>query len=135
MNTSSIKLIGNLTRDPEVQTLPSGAMLAKFSVACERRWMQDKEWQSETSFFNVVAWRDKAEMAEKLLEQGMRVTVDGTLKQRSYEDKDGNNRSAVEVTADEIAIGLWSLESVVRRAPQAAQQSTPREPAPSEAPF
>lgn len=110
-------------------------MLAKFSVACERRWMQDKEWQSETSFFNVVAWRDKAEMVEKLLEKGMRVSVDGRLDQRSYEDKDGNNRSAVEVTADEIAIGLWSLESVVRRAPKAAQQSARREPAPSEAPF
>ena len=137
MNTSSVTLIGNLTRDPEITTLASGAMKATFGIACERRWMQSGEWQSETSFFNVVAWRDRAEMARNLLEKGMRVTVTGTLQQRSWENDQGETRSVVEVTADEIAIGLWSIESLQRRQPtgggQSQQKKAPAQA--SDAPF
>jgi single-strand DNA-binding protein len=136
MDNSSTLIIGNLTRDPEFSTTANGSGRATFGVASERRWMKNGEWQSETSFFNVIAWGDKAEMARNLLEKGMQVFVAGSLKQRNYDDKEGNNRSVVEVTANNLAIGLWSLESVERRKAGTSQTQT-RSPAPAqeEAPF
>lgn len=139
MNTSYVHLVGNLTRDPEVSTVgANNAKKANLGIACNRRWYNKttQDWDEETSFFNIVAWRDKAEMVEKLLEKGMRVSVSGTLQQRSFEDNDGNNRSIVEVVADEIAIGLWSIESLERRRPNSGGgQATSNAPQPSEAPF
>jgi len=76
---------------------------------------QSGEKQEKTSFFNVVAWRNLAEDAAEILEKGLRVTVSGRLEQRTYEDKEGNNRSIVEVVADDIAVSCRSINGVTRR--------------------
>lgn len=140
MNGIHLTIAGNLTRDPEVSTVGSGASLAKFSIAVERSWRkEDGEWEKATSFVDVVCWRNLADDAEKLLEKGMRVVVTGRLDQQSWEDKDsGKTRSRFELTADEIAVSLRALESVQRRryddaagsggARQAAKQQGARAP-------
>lgn len=114
--TSNVTLVGNLTRDPEVRYTPSGAANTTFGLAVNRRWMNKttNEWEEQTSFFNVVAWRDLAENAAESLTKGARVVVTGRLEQREYE-KDGEKRSVVEVSADEIAPSLrWATVQVQR---------------------
>jgi single-strand DNA-binding protein len=76
------------------------------------------EKQEKTSFFNVTAWRYLAENSARTLEKGIGVVVTGRLEQRSYEDKDGVKRSAVDLIADEIGIATRSLETIERRAKQ-----------------
>lgn len=94
----------------------NGAAKLSFGVACSHFWTdQGGEKQEKTSFFNVVAWRNLAEDAANVLEKGMRVVVVGRLEQRTYEDKDGQNRSVVELVADEIALAARGLESVARK--------------------
>jgi single-strand DNA-binding protein len=115
-SASATTFIGNLTADPELRITGNGTSKLTFSVACSHYWNdQAGEKQEKTSFFNVVAWRNLADDAAALLEKGMRVVVVGRLEQRSYEDKEGNNRSVVELVADEIALVARSLESVVRK--------------------
>jgi single-strand DNA-binding protein len=77
--------------------------------------MKNNEWQSDTSFFNVVAWKFQAEDAARVLQKGVRVIVVGRLDQRSWESDDGTKRSAVEVIADEIAVATRSINSFDRR--------------------
>lgn len=116
MSSSPITITGNITQDPEMRFMPSGAGKLSFSVACSHFWTdQAGEKQEKTSFLNVVAWRNLAEDAANVLQKGMRVVVTGRLEQRSYEDKEGNNRSIVEVSADDIALSCRGVESVVRR--------------------
>lgn len=116
MSSSPVTVTGNITQDPEMRFMPSGAGKLSFAVACSHFWTdQSGEKQEKTSFLNVVAWRNLAEDAANVLQKGMRVVVTGRLEQRSYADKDGNNRSIVEISADDIAISARSIESVVRR--------------------
>jgi single-strand DNA-binding protein len=93
-------LIGNLGRDPEVRRLENGAVVAKFSVATNKNY-KDKtgEWQSQTEWHDVVAWRNLAERAESQLTKGSQVYIEGELTHRTWQDKDGNNRKTTEVVA------------------------------------
>lgn len=116
MNNSPITVIGNLTADPELTYTTSGQARLGFSVAVNYVWYDaNNEKQEKTSFVNVVAWRYTAENAVKSLEKGLGVVVIGRLEQRTYEDKDGNNRSAVEVVAEQIAVNTSAIEGVTRR--------------------
>lgn len=100
---NSVQLMGNLGRRPEVKSLPSGKMLANFSVATSDYYVNKSgEKVQETQWHNVVAWGKMAEIAEKLLDKGTEVAVRGKLVYRSYEDKDGNKRMSTEIVADEI---------------------------------
>lgn len=116
MPDSSIVVVGNLTREPELRFTSSGQANLKLGVAVNRRW-QDKQsgdWKEETSFFDVVCWRELAENCAESLKQGIRVVVTGRLEQRSWE-QDGNKRSAVEIVADEVAPSLrWATARVER---------------------
>ena len=107
-SSSTITIVGNVTRDPELRFTPSGQANTRFGVAVNRRWMDRKtnEWQEATSFFDVVCWQEMAENASESLPKGSRVVVTGRLEQRSYDDKDGNRRSVVEIIADEIGPSL-----------------------------
>jgi single-strand DNA-binding protein len=101
-NTTTIT--GNLTREPEIRYTKEGQATTQLGVAVNRRW-QDRttqEWQEATSYFDVVCWRDLAENAALSLAKGMRVVVTGRLEQRSWENEEGERRSKVEITADEI---------------------------------
>jgi single-strand DNA-binding protein len=117
MNLAPITIIGNLTADPELTFTTNGQARLAFGVASNHIWYdQDGEKQEKPSYFNIIAWRYLAENSARVLEKGVGVVVHGRLEQRSYEDKEGNKRSAVEVIAEEIAISTKSLESIERRA-------------------
>jgi len=107
-DTNSITISGNITREPEIRYTPSGVSKCSFGVAVNRSWrnQQTQEWEEQTSFFNVVAWRQLAENAGSSLQKGSRVTVTGRLEQRSWETEQGEKRSIVEIVADDIAASL-----------------------------
>ena len=115
-SSNSITIVGNVTREPELRFTPSGQANTRFGVAVNRRW-QDRggEWQEAVSFFDVVAWREMAENIGQSLQKGSRVIVTGRLEQRSYETKEGQKRSVVEVIADEVGPSLrWATVDVHR---------------------
>ncbi|MGH9282970.1 MAG: single-stranded DNA-binding protein [Acidimicrobiales bacterium] len=144
-NGSTVTLVGNITRDPELRFTPSGQPTATLGLAVNRRWQdrQSGEWQEATSFFDVVCWREMAENAAESLQRGSRVVVTGRLEQRSWEGQDGQKQYRVEVVADDIGPSLrWATATVVkneRRAPgEGGGQGGPqggysRQPAPAPA--
>ena len=96
-------LMGNLTRDVEMRTTPSGQNVANFSLAVTRSWRdQNGTQQDKTSFINCVAWGKPGEIIAQYVQKGAPLLVSGRLEQRSYEDKDGNKRSATEVVVEDF---------------------------------
>jgi single-strand DNA-binding protein len=111
---NQVTLVGNITDDPELRFTPSGSAVANFTVAINRRIRQGDQWEDRLDgFFNCSCWRDMAENAAESLRKGARVVVVGRLQQRSWEDRDGNKRTAIEVQVDEVAPSLrWATASV-----------------------
>jgi single-strand DNA-binding protein len=104
-----ITLVGNLTGDPELRFTPSGAAVANFTVASTPRTFdrQTNEWKDgETLFMRCSIWRDAAENVAESLQRGTRVVVTGRLKSRSYETKEGEKRTVVEMDVDEVGPSL-----------------------------
>ena len=100
---NKVILMGNLTRDVEVRTTASGQSVANFSLAVNRSWRgQDGQQQDQTSFINCVAWGKVGDIIEQYVHKGSPLLVSGRLDQRSYQDKDGNKRSAVEVVVEDF---------------------------------
>jgi single-strand DNA-binding protein len=126
--TSSVTIVGNLTRDPELRYTPNGAAVATFGVAVNRRWQNrdSQQWEEATSFFNVTCWRDLAQNVSETLEKGSRVLVTGRLEQRSWETQDGEKRSVIEIVADEVGPSLVFATADVHR----VERSGPGEGAP-----
>ena len=117
MADSTVTLVGNLTRDPELRFTQGGRAVATLGMAVSRRYQVNNEWQEQTSFFNVVCWGTLGENAAASLAKGTRIMVTGRLEQRSYETQDGDKRSIVEVVADEIGPSLrWATAQVERTA-------------------
>lgn len=113
-----ITVVGNLTADPELRYTPSGAAVADFTVASTPRVFdrESKEWKDgETLFLRCSIWREAAENVAESLRKGMRVIVQGQLTQRSYEDRDGNKRTVVEMKADEVGPSLRRATANVKR--------------------
>jgi single-strand DNA-binding protein len=106
---TTITIIGNLTNDPELRFTPSGAAVANFTVASTPRTFdrQANEWKDgETLFMRCSVWRDAAENVAESLQRGSRVLVSGRLKSRSYETKEGEKRTVVELDVDEVGPSL-----------------------------
>ena len=104
-----ITIIGNITGDPELRFTPSGAAVANFTVASTPRAFdrQSNEWKDgETLFMRCSVWRDAAENVAESLNRGTRVIVSGRLKSRSYETKEGEKRTVVEMEVDEVGPSL-----------------------------
>ncbi len=100
---NKVILMGNLTRDVEVRTTTSGQSVANFSLAVNRSWRgQDGQQQDQTSFINCVAWGKVGDIIAQYVHKGSPLLVSGRLDQRSYQDKDGNKRSAVEVVVEDF---------------------------------
>lgn len=100
-----ITIIGNLTADPELRFTPSGAAVANFTVASTPRSFDKttSEWKDgEALFMRCAVWRDAAENVAESLTRGARVIVTGRLKQRSYETKEGEKRTVIELDVDEV---------------------------------
>lgn len=103
---NKVILIGNLGKDPEVRYLENGAVVANFSLATSETITdrQTGEKREVTDWHDIVVWRGLAEVAEKYIKKGYKVYIEGKLKKRSWQDKEGNMRYATEVVADELTI-------------------------------
>ena len=117
-NSTPICIVGNLTSDPELRFSQSGAAVANFNVATTPRNFdkQRNEWvDGETMFLSCSVWREQAENVADSLSKGMRVIVSGSLKARSYENRDGEKRTVFEVDVQEIGPALRYATAKVTR--------------------
>ena len=113
-----ITVVGNLTADPELRFTPNGAAVANFTVASTPRTFdrQTNEWKDgETLFLRCSIWREAAENVAESLTKGMRVVAQGRLKARSYQDREGNNRTSWEMDVDEVGPSLRYATAKVTR--------------------
>lgn len=102
---NKVQLIGNLGNAPEVKTIDGGKKLAKFSVATNESYKNAKgERVTETQWHSVVAWGKLAEIAEKYLQKGAEVAIEGKLVYRQYTDKEGTKRNSTEIQAAEMLL-------------------------------
>jgi len=115
MADSIVTLVGNVTKEPELRFTGGGKGVASFGLAVNRSYLVNNERQEQVSFFNITAWGTLGENVAASLQKGTRVIVTGRLEQRSYETKEGEKRSVVEVVADEIGPSLrWARAEVER---------------------
>src|SRR5215510_9729824 len=115
---TNITLVGNLVEDPELRFTPSGQAVAKFRVASTPRFLdrQSGEWRDgESLFLTCSIWRQAAENVAESLQRGMRVIVQGRLKQRSYETKEGEKRTVFEIDVDEVGPSLRNATAKVSK--------------------
>ena len=102
---NKVILIGNLGKDPEVKYLESNVAVAKFPLATNEVWKDKSGAKKEhTEWHNIVLWRGLAELSEKYLHKGDRIYVEGRLRTRSWDDKDGNKRYTTDVIADNMTM-------------------------------
>ena len=120
--SNSVTVSGNLTRDPEIRYTRDGQANTTFAVAVTRRWRspEDDEWQEQTSFFDVVCWRELAENVALSLVKGSRVVVTGRLAQHVWETELGERRSRVELTAEDIGASLTFATAEISRTQRSA---------------
>ena len=114
-----ITVIGNLTSDPELRWTPSGAAVATFTIASTPRTLdrQTQEWKDgEALFLRCSVWREAAENVAESLTRGSRVVAQGRLKQRSFETKEGEKRTVIELEVDEIGPSLRYATATVSKA-------------------
>jgi single-strand DNA-binding protein len=115
---TTITLVGNLTADPELRFTPSGAAVANFTVASTPRTFDrnTNEWRDgDAMFINCAVWRQAAENVAESLQKGMRVIVQGRLKSRSYETREGERRTVFEIDVDEIGPALKYATAKISR--------------------
>ena len=127
MADNTVTLVGNITDDPELRFTPSGAAVANFTVAVNRRWRTPEgQWEDKLDgFFRCNCWRDMAENVAESMTKGMRVVVTGRLQQRSWDDQEGNKRSAFEIQVDEVGPSLrWATASVQKSQRSGGGQSS-----------
>ena len=116
-----ITVVGNLVADPEVRFIPSGAAVANFRIASTPRVFnrESNQWEDgEALFLTCNCWRQMAENVAESLTKGMRVIVNGRLKQRSYQTREGENRTVFEVEVDEVGPSLKYASANVTRTPR-----------------
>jgi len=101
---NKVILVGNLGKDPEVRYLEGGTAVANFPIATSETYKDRNSGEKKTSteWHNIVLWRGLAEISEKYLKKGMQVYIEGKLRTRQWQDKDGNNRYTTEVVGDNL---------------------------------
>lgn len=106
MNFNKVVIVGRLTVDPQLRTTPGGQSVATLSVATGRVWT-DKSGtrQEETEYHNVVVWARQAEIASQFLLKGSLVLIEGRLRTRSWQDKQGQNRKTTEIICERLQLG------------------------------
>jgi single-strand DNA-binding protein len=132
-----ITLVGRLGSDPEVRTLSTGSMVAKFSLATSESYRDRAgEWQEDTQWHDIVVWRHLAEKAQKYAHKGALIYLEGKLTHRKWEDKEGNPRKTTEVVGAMFRVlesrrdGPAQQESTEQNTPQASPPPRPT-PAPA----
>ena len=102
MGINKAILLGNVGRDPEIKSLPSGMRLATFSLATTDRRSKDENGNPRTEWHNIVVWAGLAEICGKYLTKGKQIYIEGPIQNRSYDDRDGNKRYITEIVANEM---------------------------------
>ncbi len=101
-NLNSVLIEGNLTKDPELAYTPKGTPVCRFSIATNRFYKQEEEYQKEVSYFDVTVWAKQAEICSEYLKKGRGVRVVGRLKQDRWQNQEGDNRSKVLIIAEHV---------------------------------
>ena len=120
---NKVILIGNLANDPESRTTASGVSMCQFRLAVQRRFA-NQQGVREADFFNIVAWRQLAELCARYLSKGRRIAVEGSIQNRSYDAQDGSKRYITEIVADNVEF----LSSPQGDRPRADNPPPPPEP-------
>ena len=124
--SNSINVVGNLTGEPELRFTQSGTAMVSGSIASNRRYQVNGEWQEQTSFFNFTAWRELAENIASTMTKGMRVVATGRMEQKDWTDKDGNKRTSYDLVLDEIGPSLrWATAVVTKTDKSGSSSSSP----------
>lgn len=128
-SVNKVILIGNLGKDPEVRHLENGTTVANFPIATSESYTDKNTGQKveNTDWHDVVVWRGLADVVDKYVRKGQKVYVEGKLKKRSWQDKDGNTRYTTEVVADELTILSRPEKSDAPSAPY-TKEGTPENP-------
>lgn len=117
-----VAIMGRLVADPELRTTTQGHSVCSFRIACDRSYVQQGQ-QRQADFIDIVAWRQQADFVSKYFQKGSMIAIEGSLQTRQYQDKNGNNRTAVEVVANNISFaGAKRQDS--QSAPSYEQQTT-----------
>jgi len=102
---NKVMLIGNLTKDPEAKTLPSGQSLSNFSLATNRTWKdKDGSKKEQAEFHNIIAWGKLAEICNQYLKKGAKVYIEGRLQTRSWDDQNGVKKYRTEIIAENLSM-------------------------------
>lgn len=108
-------ITGTLGKDPELKYTQGGTAVTTFSVATNRKWKKNDEWQEETCWHNCVVWAELGEHVAQSLRKGNRVTVTGRISNRSYDDREGNKKYISEIVADSVGAELRFATAEVER--------------------
>ncbi|TKJ28554.1 single-stranded DNA-binding protein [bacterium (candidate division B38) B3_B38] len=123
-SVNKVILLGRLGKDPELKYIPSGAPVANFSIATDEVWIdRNSEKQKRTEWHRIVAWGKLAEFCGEYLSKGRLLYVEGRLRSRTWEDRNGNQRTTTEVNATDIVL----LGRRPEEAPEEAQPEAPEE--------
>ena len=131
LNTAVI--MGRLTADPELRQTPNGVSVTSFTVACDRNYSPRSGGDRQGDFIDVVAWRQSAEFVCRYFTKGSMIIVQGSIQTRTYQDRNGNNRKAVEIVADNCMFGesKRSSSAAPSNDSYAPRAAVPTEPAPA----
>jgi len=101
---NEVRIMGNMTRDPELRTTSTGTSVCNFSVATNRRYQQNNEWKEGVEFHNVVIWGQRAESFTQRARKGTRVYIEGRLQTRSWEDQNGSKQFKTEIIVSKLIL-------------------------------
>ena len=134
---NKVILIGNLGKDPEVKYLDSGVAVANFSLATTESYKnKEGERVSQTEWHNIVLWRGLAEITEKYLKKGNSVYIEGKIRSRKWEDKEGNTRYTTEILADNMTmLGKKENSFAEKKETTPEEESIPQEEKGDDLPF
>ncbi len=118
---NAVAIMGRLTRDPEMRQTTTGKSVASFTIVCDRG-RKDANGQSVCDWLNIVAWDKTAEFVCKYFQKGSMIAIDGRLQSRSYKDKNGQNRAAVEIVAQNAHFGVKQGKYISQRRKRARER-------------
>ena len=133
---NKVILIGNLGKDPEVRYLDNGVAVANFSLATTENYKnKEGERVSQTEWHNIVLWRGLAEIAEKFLKKGSAVYIEGKIRSRKWEDKEGNTRYTTEILADNMTMLGKREDNTTQSSGAPSEEENPQEEKGDDLPF
>ncbi len=131
MNLNKAFVLGNLTRDPDAKTLPSGQLVANFGVATNRIFYdKNKQKQEQVEFHNIVTFGKTAEIAQQYLKKGSMVLIEGRIQTRTWQDSSNNKRSRTEIIAERLQLGPKTAQKNMASETPSGEKEMPKEEIP-----